>query len=481
MVGMLLGALDNTIVVTALPKIVEELRDTSRLAFIVSAYLIAQTIAMPIFGKLSDHYGRRFFFLLGLVVFTLGSILAGLAQNTSELIAFRAIQGVGSGAFFPVANSIIGVLFEPKERARLTGVFAATFGISSVLGPLAGSWIVDVTTWRWIFYINLPLGVASYILIVSSLGPLRNGGGGRFDIPGAALLAGWVASFMLALEETAAPTGWKWTDPITYGVLGLGAVLLAAFVWWESRAEEPVLPLKFFKIRVMTATNLVSFLRGFVMITAITYVSVFVYFALRENTDAVRNTLYGLLIPMVIGAGMGGGLLPRLGYRPIMTMGMVFMAIGTALLTTVNASTPSFTGLTNGTPAGLFLFLMPVGFGIGMTFAPATIVVQNAVPKKDIGISTSLVQFMMNIGGAFGVSLLSTYQQNRYATLGPPPIVGPPSPAYLAAAQAAAVTSIHELFVILALVAVIAILPALFVTGKLVPHPADEAPAMVAG
>src|SRR6267378_3921785 len=173
MVGMLLGALDNTIVVTALPAIVTDLGDPSRLAFIVSAYLIAQTIAMPIFGKLSDHFGRRFFFLLGLVVFTIGSLLAGLAQNTAELILFRAIQGVGSGAFFPVANSIIGVLFEPKERARLTGVFAATFGISSVLGPLAGSWIVDVTTWRWIFYINRPLGVASYILIMSSLGPLR--------------------------------------------------------------------------------------------------------------------------------------------------------------------------------------------------------------------------------------------------------------------------------------------------------------------
>jgi MFS family permease len=224
---------------------------------------------------------------------------------------------------------------------------------------------------------------------------------------------------------------------------------------------------------------LVSFLRGFVMITAITYVSVFVYFALQENTDAVRNTLYGLLIPMVIGAGLGGGLLPKLGYRPIMTTGMLLMALGAGLLTTVTASTPSFTGFVGGTPPGLFLFLMPVGFGIGMTFAPATIVVQNAVPKKDIGISTSLVQFMMNIGGAFGVSLLSTYQQNRFAALSPP--AGPPTPAYFAALQSAAVTSIHELFVILAVVAVFAFLPALFVTGKLVPHAKEEPAPMVAG
>jgi EmrB/QacA subfamily drug resistance transporter len=476
MVGMLLGALDNTIVVTVLPSIVQDLKEVNGLPFIVSAYLIAQTIAMPIFGKLSDHYGRRFFFLLGLVIFMVGSVLSGIAQNLDQLIIFRAIQGVGSGAFFPVANAIIGVLFEPRERARLSGAFAATFGIASVIGPLAGSWIVGITTWRWIFYINLPLGVASLAIIVASMGPLKGGGTGKFDVRGAALLTGWVAAFMVVLEQTGTPTGWKWTDGVTVGVMGLGVALFAAFLWWESRFPEPILPLHFFKIKVVSATGAVSFLRGFVMIVMLTYVSVFVAFALGEGADAVRNTLYGFLIPMVFGASMGGMLLPRFGYRPMMVGGMVLMAVGGGLMTLVGAATPSFLGTSGGVPTGLFLYLMPLGFGIGMSFAPAVLVAQYAVPKKDIGIATSLVQFLMNVGGAFGVSILGSIQQARVAAMVPSP-AGPPTPAYFAALRAATAASIQELFVVVAVVAALAIIPALFVTGRL---PKDQAPTEVA-
>jgi EmrB/QacA subfamily drug resistance transporter len=477
MVGMLLGALDNTIVVTALPSIVKDLQQVNGLAFVVSAYLIAQTIAMPIFGKLSDHYGRRLFFLLGLGIFMVGSALSGLAQTLDQLIVFRAIQGVGSGAFFPVANAIIGVMFEPRERARLSGAFAATFGIASVLGPLVGSWIVGVTTWRWIFYINLPLGVASVAIILSAMGPLKSGTAAKFDVRGAALLAAWVAAFMLVLEETGNVPGWQWSDPLTIGVLALGAVLLAAFLWVEARAAEPVLPLRFFKIRVVSASSAVSFLRGFVMIVMLTYISVFVAFALAEPPDSIRNTLYGFLIPMVVGASLGGMLLPRTGYRPMMLGGMVLMAAGGLLMTLVNASTPLFIASQGGWPAGLFLYLMPVGFGIGLTFAPAVLVVQYAVPKKDIGISTSMVQFLMNIGGAFGVSILGSLQQARVAAL-VPPLIGAPTPAYFAALRAATAVSIHEVFMVTAVVACIAVVPAIYVTGRL-PKDKKEGEAVV--
>jgi len=476
MLGMLLGALDNTIVVTVLPNIVTDLQDRDGLPFVVSAYLIAQTIAMPIFGKLSDTHGRRVFFVLGLLIFGVGSVLSGFARSLDELIAFRAIQGVGSGAFFPVANSIIGVIFDAKERARLTGAFGAIFGVSAVFGPLIGSWIVEITTWRWIFFINLPIGVLSYALVMASLGPLKETERrAKFDLAGAALLAAWVGALMLVLEQTGAQEGWKWSDPISVGVTAGGVALLGLFLWWEIRAPDPVVALRHFKVRIVAATNAMSFLRGFAFITVLTYVSIFVAFAIGGTTGDVRNTLYGFLVPMVIGATIGGALLPKLGYRPLIAGGMTVMAFGTLLLTFIDGSTPPIVGTTGGWPSGVFLFLAPVGFGIGMTFAPAVIAVQTAVPKREIGISTSMVQFMMNLGGAFGVSILAAYQQARFAALAPLQPVGPPTAAYFQAVQAAAVQSVHEVFVFTFVVALCAIVPALFIKGRIGEDKKDEA------
>jgi EmrB/QacA subfamily drug resistance transporter len=471
MLGMLLGALDNTIVVTVLPNIVRDLHNTDGLPFVVSAYLIAQTIAMPIFGKLSDTHGRRAFFILGLVVFMIGSVLSGIASTLDQLIVFRAIQGVGSGAFFPVANSIIGVIFDTTERARLTGAFSAIFGISAVLGPLIGSTIVEVTTWHWIFFINLPIGVVSYALVMASLGPLK-GSGDRpaFDWRGAALLAAWVAALMLVLEQTGVQNGWKWTDPLSIAVTAAGLALLGAFLWWELRVPDPVVPLRHFKVRVVAAANGMSFMRGFVFISALTYVSIFVAFALGGSAGDVRNTLYGFLVPMVIGAAVGGTLLPKMGYRPLIAGGMALMAFGALLMTFVGASTPAIVGLVNGLPAGVFLFLAPVGFGIGMTFAPAVIVVQTALPRREIGISTSMVQFMLNIGGAFGVSIMAAYQQARFVEL--LPTLGP---------QGAAVESIHGVFVFLFVAALIAIVPALFIKGRISDKKPEEPAPLAAG
>ena len=481
MIGMLLGALDNTIVATVLTNISTDLGATGNQAFLVSAYLIAQTIAMPVFGKLSDHFGRRFFFLLGLAVLIVGAILSGLAQNFSQLLLCRAVQGVGSGAFFPVANAIIGVMFGPRERARLSGAFAATFGIASVMGPLAGSAIVAVSTWRWIFYINLPLGFVSLAVVWTAIGPLRGESKSKFDWPGAALLGGWVAAFMLVLEETGTPGGWKWTDPSAIGLLGLGAALFGGFIWWEGKAQDPVLPLRFFKIRVVSATSAVSFLRGFVMITTLTMVSILVGTLTLGSADAVRNTLYGLLLPMVVGASIGGVLLPRTGYRPMMAGGMIVMTLGAALMTLISITTPTFVGWEGGFPSGMFLFLMPVGFGIGMTFAPAVLVVQYAVPRKDIGVSTSMVQFLMNIGGAFGVSILGSYQAARVASMLPPGLA-PNTPAYFAALPGPTAVAMHEVFLIMFAVAALAIVPALWVKGHLPQNqpPSDGAPITAA-
>jgi len=500
MLGILMAALDNTIVVTALPGIVTDLGNRTGLAFVVTAYLVAQTVAMPIFGKLSDHFGRRRFFLLGLVLFLLGSVLAGASQNFDELLAFRAVQGVGSGAFFPVANSIIGVLYSPIQRARLTGVFSSVFGVAVVVGPLLGSVIVDTIGWRWIFYVNVPIGFISFAAVMTSLGPLRSSTGmGTFDWQGSALLAGWVAPLVFVLNQVT--EGWAWTDPLTIGLLAATAVVFAIFLLWEQRAAEPVLPLRFFRSRVVAAANAVSFARGIIMLGGLTFVTIVVTLGLGGNADTVRDTLYGLLVPMILGSVVGGQLLARVGYRPLVVGGLAIMAIGTFLLVSIDASTAAVAGgiatvaigpvsLPIPYLGGVVVRLIPVGFGIGVSFAPVMLAVQYGVPPRDIGVGSSLVQFMGNLGGSVGLSLLGTYQAARFAALAPPgpnPCPAPPGGvpaaacvgqhlAYYQALQGAFFTSFQDVFWIVGGVAVAALVVGLLVTGRLpgTTHPAPE-------
>lgn len=487
MLGILMGALDNTIVVTALPGIVTDLGNRSGLAFVVTAYLVAQTVAMPIFGKLSDHYGRRLFFLLGLVLFIGGSMLAGVSQNFDELLGFRAIQGMGSGAFFPVANSIIGVLYPPQQRARLSGVFSSVFGVAIILGPLLGSFIVDSIGWRWIFYVNLPIGIVSFLAVVTTLGPLRSEHRmGAFDWQGAGLLAGWVAPLVFVLNQIT--NGWSWTAPGTLALLAFAVAVFGGFLVWESRATEPLVPLRFFRSRVVAASNMVSFLRGVVMLGGITFVTIIVTIGLGGNTDTVRNVLYGFLGPMILGSMVGGTLLPRVGYRPLVVTGLALMALGSFLLVSISTtsvaaawSTASvhFAGLSFGVPvlSGIVVLLIPAGFGIGITFAPVILAVQYGVPPRDIGAGSSIVQFMGNLGGSIGLSLLGSYQSFRFTQMAPPgpnPCSIPPAPACVAAnypyfqgALQAFFTSFQDVFWITTVAAVLAFVVGLFITGRL--------------
>ncbi len=498
MLGILMGALDNTIVLTALPGIVSDLGDTGGLAFVVTAYLVAQTVSMPIFGKLSDHFGRRRFFLLGLALFILGSMLSGASQNIDELLGFRALQGVGSGAFFPVANSIIGVLYPPKERARLSGVFSSVFGVAIILGPLLGSFIVDSIGWRWVFYVNLPIGIVSFIAVLATLGPLRSEHEmGAFDWRGAALLAGWVGPLVFVLNQLAKqPDPWSWTAPVTLGFLGVSILLFLVFLYWESRADEPMIPLRFFRSRVVASANAVSFLRGVVMLGGITFVTIIVTLGFHGSTDTVRDVLYGFLGPMIIGSVIGGQLLPRLGYRPLVLSGLSLMTLGSLLLVTISSSTSPVAwttvaihlgagalALNTSFPmlSGIVVLLIPAGLGIGISFAPVILAVQYGVPPRDIGIGSSLVQFMGNLGGTIGLSLLGSYQAYRASQLiGSQGLGG------------AFFTSFQEVFAITSGAAVLALVLGLFITGRLpgtaqdrstspekpeVPEPAPPGPA----
>lgn len=409
LMGLLLGALDNFIVVTALPTIAAQLHDLNGYVFVVTSYLIAQTVAIPVFGKLSDRYGRRSFYLFGLVIFLVGSALSGLSQNMSELIAFRALQGLGSGAFFTVVFSIIADLFPPKAAARLAGVLSSVFGIAIVFGPLIGSYIVDNTTWRWIFFVNLPIGFTAIALVLTSMRATRVTGVHRaFDALGAGLLTTWVGTLIYALVEVS--NGWAWTDPRTIGLLAVALAVFPLFVWRELRAEDPLVPVRYFRTRLIAAASGVNFLRGAVLIGVVTFIPVLVQEGLGGSTDTSRDVLYAVMVPMIAGAALGGGLTGRLGYRAPAALGIAIAAIGVFLLTTVPTHPPIFRFAAVVLPIGLAGALIPVGFGIGLTFAPTQLAIQYSVAKTDVGSGTSLVWFLTNLGGSIIGSILGAYQ-----------------------------------------------------------------------
>ncbi len=417
LMGLLLGALDNFIVATALPNIAKDLNDLSGQVFVVTSYLIAQTVAIPIFGKLSDRFGRRSFYLFGLVIFLGGSVASGLSQSLNELIAFRAVQGLGSGAFFTVVFSIVADLFPPKMAARLVGILSAVFGIAIVAGPLIGSTIIDVTTWRWIFFVNLPVGFAAIGLVLSTMGPMRPAStvSRPFDTLGAGLMAVWVGTLIFALVEVS--NGWAWTDPRTIGLLAAALIVLPISLWQEWRAADPLIPLRYFRIRLVAASSGVNFLRGALLVVVVTFVPILVVDGFGGTANMSRDVLYAMMIPMVLGAAVSGPIVARLGYRIPLVIGLVLASVGTYLLTQVPTLPPLFRFDYGIVPLGLAGALVPVGWGVGMTFAPTQLAIQYSVAKDDLGAGTSLVWFLSNLGGAIVGSLLGAYQLGVFRSL----------------------------------------------------------------
>jgi EmrB/QacA subfamily drug resistance transporter len=406
MTGMLLGAIDNSIVATAAPTIISDLGGLTLYAWVFSAYILTQTVSMPIFGKLSDLYGRKKFFLLGLAIFISGSILSGAAQNIDELIVFRAIQGVGSGAFFPIALAVIGVVFPPRLRGRVQGVFATVFGIAAVVGPSAGTFIVQSLGWRWIFYVNLPLGIASVFLILAGLTESRNlGPRPLMDWLGTILLAAWVGLLSFGLLSGVSTFPWySIEEAATF--LAVGG-LFVGFILAERKSKDPVLPLDLFRIRTVSAASAVSFLRGVAFFGAVTFIPLFVQAGQGRLIGDGSLVLNALLIPMIIGAILGGQLSTRVGYRGITVGGLTIMSAGMYLLTLLTSTV----ALTQLMIAGAIL-----GLGVGVTFPTVLIAIQFSVDKKRIGVASSLSQFMGNLGGTIGLAILGTLQTNVFAT-----------------------------------------------------------------
>jgi EmrB/QacA subfamily drug resistance transporter len=395
MLAMLLAMLDNMIVSTAMPTIVGDLHGLSHLSWVVTAYVLGTTVSTPIWGKIGDLYGRKNVFLTSIVIFLVGSALSGAAQGMTMLIAFRALQGLGAGGLIVGVMAIIGDLVPPRERGRYQGFIAAIMAAAMVAGPLAGGYITDHLSWRWAFYINLPIGVIALALLATRLRLPKHRTEHRIDWSGAGLLA--VAITSLVLITTWGGNEYPWASWQILGLAGLGVVTLGLFLMVERRAAEPVLSLGLFRNRNFTLTAVIGFLLGFTMFGAINFLPL--YQQVVQGASATNSGL--LLLPMMAGmlvtSLVAGQLITRTGrYRIFPILGGVFMVVGMVLLSTLTASTGK---------TATSLFMVVLGMGMGFLMQTTMLISQNSVEQKDIGVASSAATFFRSIGGSFGVSL----------------------------------------------------------------------------
>ena len=403
MAGMLLFALDQGIVGTALPRIVSELGGLDKLSWVVTAYLLASTATTPLWGKISDLYGRRLIFQVAIVIFLAGSALSGLSQNMGQLIAFRAVQGVGGGGLFAIALSIIGDVIPPRERGRYQGYFGAVFGVSSVAGPLLGGWLTDGPGWRWIFYINLPVGLAALVVtsMVLRMPVIRRQH--KIDYLGAATIVGAVTCLLLYLDWRGNDYGW--TDPFAL-VLLAGTVLLAGlFVAIERRADEPIIPMRLFRNPVFSVGNLFAFLAGVAMFGTIIFLPVYL-----QAVKGFSPTESGLaLLPAIVGifstSITSGQLITRTGrYKIFPVIGAVVMTVAMFLLSRLGVDTPFW-------QVALYEYLF--GAGLGFTMQTIVTAVQNSVEYRDMGAATSSTTFFRQMGGSVGAAVFGAVLSSR--------------------------------------------------------------------
>ena len=400
---MLLAALDSTIVATALPTIVNELGGLAHLSWVVTAYLLAQTIVTPIYGKLGDLYGRKRILQFAIILFLIGSALCGLSQSMTHLILFRAIQGFGGGGLMVTTQAIVGDIIPPRQRGRYQGIFGAAFGVASVAGPLLGGYFTSNLTWRWIFYINLPLGILALVVLAATLPAQNSFKQHAIDYLGAGLLAASLAAVILLTDLGG--VSYPFSSPLMIGLIVVSVVGLISFFFAEHRAAEPILPLRLFRIRDVWVTSAVGLIIGFALMGSVTYLPLFL-----QIVKGMSPTESGLrMIPLMGGtlatSILAGQIASRTGkYKIFPIIGTTMVTLALFLISRMSAET------TNLMIAGYMLLL---GFGLGFVMQMLIIAVQNAVEYHDLGVATSNAILFRFIGGSFGTALLGAVLATR--------------------------------------------------------------------
>jgi len=473
MVGLFMASMESTVIATAMPTIVSQLGGLAIYSWAFSAYMLTSTTTVPIYGKLSDIYGRRPIFSVAMVIFLVGSVLCGLAQSMEQLIAARALQGIGAGGIMPLVFIIVGDIFSFEERAKMNGLFSGVWGVSSVVGPLLGGFLVDQISWHWVFYVNVFPGIIAALMVWFAMQDRHVDRTVKpsIDYWGAILLSATVISLLMGLFELGTTVGQV--------LLGLAVLFLIALILVERRAPDPILPLALFRQRLFASANTHGLLSGWAMFGSLSFVPLFVQAVLGTTATEAGSTLTPMLLGWVFSSIIGSRALLYINYRLVVILGTTLLTIGAFLMTQVSAE------------MSRLLVMINLGFmGVGMGFAvsPFLIAVQSAVQKRDMGTATSTLQFSRNIGGTLGVSVMGAVLATRLAAgleaagMDPTsvsidslidPVAGS-SATVDGALQVALANAIQGVFVIALIAAALALIATFFAPGGKIGSPATS-------
>jgi EmrB/QacA subfamily drug resistance transporter len=457
--GSFLAAIEATIVATAMPTVVQQLGGLAHYSWVFSAYLLTATVTIPIWGKLSDLYGRRAFYMSAVGLFLLGSALSGVSQTMYQLVIFRAVQGLGAGGLLPLGMTIIGDMYNLKERARMQALFGIVWGLASIAGPVAGGYVTEVLGWRWVFYLNLPFGIAAAALVGGALIESKPHENPKIDYRGAVVLSAAITALLVALSQTGVED--RSVPPVgIFCLYAASAGLFVLFVRLERGAAEPIMPLDLIRSRLVGTVAVCGFLVGVAMFGAISFVPLFVQSALGTDPTGAGLALTPLLLGWVSMSMVSGRLIPRIGYRPLLLTGLTFVTAGFLGLIQVHRGISMWP---------LYADLGVMGMGMGMTMLTLLLAMQNAVPKTRLGIATSLGVFTRSIGGAVGVALMGA-------------IIAASLPAAAASASPDQMEhALHRAFIAGGILAALALVMAFRVPPGLPGHLSPEADTAVGG